>query len=483
MLVILAPFLIIAFYTYPVADDYNYGQEAYRVWVREQNHSLGSIFYLIKYAFSVAYSNWRYDRGEYSSFIFSCLMPSAFGDHTTWLNAWLMIGISALAVWKFVKVVFGKWLGLHDKDIYICLPVILFYMVSYLPSISQGFYWFNGAFYNLFITSVGIIYIVDCIYNVLSGAQVSVKRQLGIIFLAWLVGGGNYASILVWGILLILLLLYVLYDTRKISICWLKYFIPFCVFAGLNLLAPCNLNRTWETEKSYIETIIDSLIAVPNVYGSCLIKTPLVFVLFIMGIIVWNNMDVQMSNRKKIHPVFLIILTYLLGAAMICPVLYAQGFLGQGRVYNVYYMVFIFLAVFDWVYTVRYIKLYFANGKYNYSRIKWGKQINTLLVIILIGNMFLGDYTDDVQYSNIKFAYGNLLDGRVFRYSGIMEERIRIYSEHQGEEVVVPGTKENYNLYMYYDLRESKDEWVNGVVAEYYGVASVTPVVKEKALE
>lgn len=89
--------------------------------------------------------------------------------------------------------------------------------------------------------------------------------------------------------------------------------------------------------------------------------------------------------------------------------------------------------------------------------------------------MFLGDYTDDVQYSNIKFAYGNLLDGRVFRYSDIMKERIQIYAEHQGEEVVVPAAKENYNLYMYYDLREDKDEWVNGVVAEYYGVASITP--------
>ncbi len=482
-LVILAPFLVIAFLVYPVADDYNYGSEVYRVWVKEQNHSLASVLYLLKHAFEVTYHDWRFGRGEYSSFIFSCLMPSAFGNHTTWINAWLLIGISTAAIWKFVDVIFRKWLKIYDKYIYTCFPLLLFYVVSYMPSISQGYYWFNGAFYNLFITSVGMIYIIDCIYNVLNGTEISMKRQMGIVCLAWLVGGGNYASILVLGILMVLLLMYLFYDTGKVNRCYFKYFLPFAVFSCLNLFAPCNLNRTWETEKSYIKTIVGSLAAVPKVCGPWLIQTPLILLLLVIGFLVWNNMDIQVQKRKRIHPAFLIIITYLLVAAMICPILYAKEFLGEGRVYNVYYMIFVLLTVFDCVYTIRYIRLHFAVGKYlnipapvsQYSINKNGYLINILLIVILVGSMFVGEgYTDKLKESNIKIAYVNLLDGRVFRYRDTMEERMRIYAEHQGEEVVVPGLKEDYSLYIYYDLGDSKEAWLNGVVAEYYGVASIT---------
>ena len=138
-------------------------------------------------------------------------------------------------------------------------------------------------------------------------------------------------------------------------------------------------------------------------------------------------------------------------------------------------MIFILLVVFDWVYAIRYIKLYFGKGKYRDSRIKWGKQIAVLLGIILLGTMFLGKYTDRLKDSNIRLAYENLIDGRVFRYRDIMEERLQIYAEHQGEEVIVPRMQEDYTLYMYYDVKDSKDEWINGVVAQYYGVSAITP--------
>lgn len=289
---VLAPFFLIAFFCYPVGDDYYYGQVAYNLWVRQHDRSMSSIIYLVKHALEITSFNWKYARGEYSSFIFSCLMPSAFGDHTTWINAWLLIGASAAAIWKFINVIFGRWLRICDKYICIYFPLVLLYIVSYLPSVSQGYYWFNGGFYNLFITSVGIIYMVDCIYNVLCETDISRKRQLGIVFLAWIVGGGNYATILVLCILLFLLLVYSFYDNRKISRCWLKYSIPLYIFSGINLLAPCNLNRTWETERSYFETIIDSLVAVPEVYGPWLIRTPFIFLLLITGIFAWNNMEV-----------------------------------------------------------------------------------------------------------------------------------------------------------------------------------------------
>lgn len=79
ILVVLFPFLVISFFTYPVADDYNYGKEVYHVWVAEHNRSVDSILYLLKHALSVTYTDWQFGRSEYSSFFFSSLMPSAWG--------------------------------------------------------------------------------------------------------------------------------------------------------------------------------------------------------------------------------------------------------------------------------------------------------------------------------------------------------------------------------------------------------------------
>ncbi|MDD6628189.1 MAG: hypothetical protein PUF03_08060 [Lachnospiraceae bacterium] len=124
---------------------------------------------------------------------------------------------------------------------------------------------------------------------------------------------------------------------------------------------------------------------------------------------------------------------------------------------------------------MRYIKLYFGKGKYRGCRIRWEKQIAILLGIMLIGTMFFGKYGGRLTVSNIRLAYENLIDGRVFRYRDIMEERLQIYAEHQGEEVIVPRMQEDYTLYMYYDVKDSKDEWINGVVAQYYGVSAITP--------
>lgn len=320
------------------------------------------------------------------------------------------------------------------------------------------------------------MYILDCFFNTLNNKHISWKKQLGIVMLACLIGGGNFASILVWSILLVVLLMYNIYDTHRISKSFFSYFIPYSIFTGINLLAPCNRNREWETEKSYIGTIIHSLCAAPKEYGQWLIKTPIILVLFIIGIVVWNNMNTTViSDRKRIHPVFFVVLTYLLAAAMMCPVLYAQDFYGAGRVYNVYYIVFMLLLVFDWVYIVWYAKLYMNKGKYRKSRMMYGKYLVTVSVIALIVTGFLGKYTERITDSNMRNAYANLSDGRVFQYRDIMEARLQIYAEHQGEDVVVPRTSGAYWLYLYYDLKESKEEWVNGVVADYYGVSSITP--------
>ena len=478
MILITAPFLFLAFYTFPVADDYNYGSEAYHVWVLEHNRNIKSFVSLLRNSIQVTYDNWRYERGEYISFLFSCMMPSAFGNHTTWLNAWIIIGAVSYGLYAYVKIVFQKWMQVSKKSVWFIYLMLLACVIGYMPSIAQSFYWFNGGFYNIFVLSIGIVYIMNCAWSVMKEESISLARQAIICIQAFVIGGGNYATILLLGIVIMLFLLYKIVLFRRIGRAWISYFVPFCAFVALNLLAPCNMHRGELAGYSYFQTIIMSLGKVPEIVLPWILETPLIIVLCVIGIMVLTmgrNDENQHKKSVKINPLIYWGLTYCLIAAMVCPVLYAQGHLGNGRVYNVYYLAFVCMIIIDWIYSMFWVKNKLKKCRFISCQTgKWGLSIAVcMLTMGLIYIMVFVEGNSRLQVSNYRTAYKYIVDGNAQKYRDEMDARLAVYADTKEKNPVFPALSDDFSMLIYYDITEDEKDWINETVAHYYGKDSV----------
>ena len=118
--------------------------------------------------------------------------------------------------------------------------MIAIIFTQFLPSPSQGFYWYNGAIYYSFTFSFMLVFF-GCLIGYI---QYGGKWRLPIVsFLAFLIGGNNYVTALLSLILLsgteVLLFL-------RNNKCWKAILIPFCFLVTafiLNVAAPGNAVR------------------------------------------------------------------------------------------------------------------------------------------------------------------------------------------------------------------------------------------------
>lgn len=164
---------------------------------------------------------------------------------------------------------------------------------------------------------------------------------------------------------------------------------------------------------------------------------------------------------------------------MICPLYYGRGYVGERRVQNVYFIVYTCLMVGATFYTVYYIKYWQISKKHCEGAVtKWIVKHHKIIVAILgFFLIFSSFYNGLERSSNIVLAYENIIDGRIVRYRDLMEERLETYAEHQGENVIVSGIDEDYSLYLYYDITDDDEAWINQTVAKYYGLKSVKTVM------
>ena len=478
---VMLPFFIISFFVFPVADDYSYGFHVHNTWVMNRENGVVNFLGLIKDICVGSFDSWKYARGEYISNLVTSLMPSAFGEKYTWINALILMGTYGVGIYYVCKILFQRIAKLPFKAYAVCFFFTTFYCTSFLPSVAQGFYWYNGAFYNLAVTGIGIMLVTQAVYDVINEKKITLGRQIVILVKSFVVGGGNLSALLAIMVVYTLLMGYVLYERRKPSRVCFSYFIPYIFFAGCNFFAPCNLHLHYVSEDySYKDAIVGVLRETPGLWVRWTFKTPLFLLLIIFLIILWCNIKIEYLPKKVLpNPFFLFVLIYCTLMLMICPLYYGRGYVGERRVQNVYFIVYTCLMVGATFYTVYYIKYWQISKKHCEGAVtKWIVKHHKIIVAILgFFLIFSSFYNGLERSSNIVLAYENIIDGRIVRYRDLMEERLETYAEHQGENVIVSGIDEDYSLYLYYDITDDDEAWINQTVAKYYGLKSVKTVM------
>ena len=163
-------------------------------------------------------------------------------------------------------------------------------------------------------------------------------------------------------------------------------------------------------------------------------------------------------------PILVTIITYGIFSAQLTPVLYAQNASFPPRLLCIVYYSMYWLVIINIFYWLGYInnKIEITEDKNSYRY--------CYIIILLIGIMCV---TYNYKSSNSYIAIKSIQTGEAIRYKEQMEERIKKYKDKNIQDVEVEKIREKPYLLFISDLTENPEDWLNGLVRDFYSKNSV----------
>lgn len=236
----IVPMLVVAQYSHASADDFGWDAGMRRrVW--NETHSLWA-FLVTSFQNTVArYNDWQ---GTFTTTFVQSFQPEIFNVNAYFIVPYVMLlffcgGTGIFLYYMFVKIMKFR------KSVFVIITMLYFLIaIQYVPSTGEAFYWYNGAVAYTMAYSVMLF----CIYFVLRYLFEGKKVHLVMAaFSAFFVGGGNYLTIVLLPLLLLLILfLRVCMEDNKAVRRTKFVLLPLGVFmvtAVVNIKAPGTLVR------------------------------------------------------------------------------------------------------------------------------------------------------------------------------------------------------------------------------------------------
>ena len=136
----LAPLFYIAKFDFPGSDDFPYSETTQKVW--DATHSAGM---LLRESINTSVRFWHSWQGLYSSAALQSLQPILS----------IVAGMMSLTVFLMRRYLKSR----YSEALFIG-AALSFYAIQYMPDISEGIYWFNGAVNYVFFWSLQSFYII-----------------------------------------------------------------------------------------------------------------------------------------------------------------------------------------------------------------------------------------------------------------------------------------------------------------------------------
>ncbi len=339
LVLLLIPILILSYFAVPTADDFSFSCETHSAVANGEG-----VVAILAGAFSKTaevYYSWQ---GSFTAVFLMAFQPSIWGFRFYRLTTYIIL-IPLVAGIFFIVIRVFSGIFQADKKLSACIAAILAIICTqFLPSPSQGFYWYNGAIYYSFTFSVMLLFFASLSGYILYGGS---WRLPFLCLLAFVIGGNNYVTALLSLILLFCtVILLLLYHNR----CWKTVLIPFIILIvafAVNAAAPGNLERQafFSEHPGPLEAIVLSFrYAAHKVFKWFDLR--LLACLIALLPFLWKAAS---ENTRYVFrfPGIVTVFSFCLLASMFTPHVYAIGFDGPGRIQNIYYYAFVLLLVFN----------------------------------------------------------------------------------------------------------------------------------------
>lgn len=465
------PLIRLSFYAHPSADDFNYSILTYHKW--NETHSMKEV---LKSAVETSKNFWHTWQGLYASAFFLSLQPAIFGEQyyalTGIIMLTLIIGSNFIFCNYFIKNI------MDGTMLQVCsfTSIISLLMIEWMPCCVEGIYWFNGAInYGMFHAFL-MVYIC-LLFELIRQGNPAREMTLfcGGVVLAVLIEGGNHVTALM-GIVFSFCAMVMAVWLRK----WRKaaegviLFVLMLVCLRFNITSPGTAIRQSNFSKMGIpESIYKSLLIGTGYISSWIgvATIAMVILMFPLIIKVVNNYQKKGSFGFK-YPLVLFVGSVAWLCAMLCPVFYATGSAGAGRLTNIIYYHFILLLFVNAFYGAGWIlrKINDENReKILKYRHKW-----YVVAVLLIG-IFLAEWKNSCTFK----AMDNLRFNIPQVYSQMAYERVNEYLNSTGMDVEVEAYFIKPEMLFFDDITEEERDWRNVSVKDYYDLASVRISVTE----
>lgn len=446
-LLMIIPFLILHYFNHPSSDDWIIND------IVNQNGIIG--------AQSVFYLTWS---GRYFSNLIVSISPLYFGSFmgyklVTFLNMALFIFVLFLLISELTK----KFL--NSKESLLLTLSIFFLYVYAMPTVSQAFYWYNGAIpYQL-----GMILIMVFLYLFakLSNSENSNSTGSLTFFSALvliLVYGNSEMSMVICFMAISLIILSKLIIDKKINGRLILYGVITVVCVYVMMSAPGNDVRgtVYPNSHKLLPAIIVSFSSMFKNLILWLFYSPLLFITILLLPLLYK---IAVDPNKKyvnlyVNPVYsLIVFSGFLYALFFTPV-WSIGDVPFNRTVNIIFFVFLI----GWFYNIIILIHYFSK-KYNFNVERIPKYVYTFAFIITILFLF--------KKNNIKNAYSDLFKGRAAKYNNEQFARYDFINKSSADTLLLPNIVNKPSTVFICDITEDQGYHLNYMYARSFGKKSM----------
>lgn len=408
-----------------------------------------------------------------------------FGENGYYVTTWFTLGGFVLSESLFLMTVMRKILGADWIRAGIITMCCIIMQVLLTPAPCEGFFWLCGAMLYTFIHGLALVLCTLWIRLYQQNGRKKWKDRLlctGIVVLTIAVSGSNYITALTMLLLYVLCTLY--YFVRRhpkkifVLVCNILYMIGFLI----NVIAPGNGVRQASANVVQVGAVKSILLSLKE--AAVYITTWTIFPGIVMGILL-IPLFVNIVRRKEFRypfPALVSLLSFCVFAAQFTPTIYALGFIGEGRVRNLYRFNYFLLIYGNELYWIGWYYNRILKGKiisdnkdvHSESGGSWllpGWLVGS--VILMLGLSVWGGST--VTTVN---AIKSLRGGEAKQYYAEYLDRLQVLEDESiASAELKPFTVKPYMLF-FGDIVEDPSDWVNESMADYYGKEKV--ILKRK---
>ncbi|WP_300767359.1 DUF6056 family protein [uncultured Acetatifactor sp.] len=475
MILIIAPLFGISHYNFAAADDYSFMSSSVPLW--QESRSVWKVFCnQTRFAYE-QYNTWQ---GTYFSVWLLSSLLGFFSQNAYFVGTYLALGsLVACELFSFITIL-RKVLHADYACSFILSVSCISMQVLMTTAPVEAYFWFTGAVVYTFIYALTIL-LAACLVLFYHSSFSRLQFVLMNLLLAVLniaIGGSNYITALVTALIYLFSCGYffVRHHKFRFAVLWQSAF--YLAAFILNVAAPGNMVRQEKAmtgRLSAIQSIALSLKEAAQYLMTCTVLPYVILGILLIPIMVRIT---KAGSCRYPFPAVVSLLSFGLFAAQFTPTIYALGITGAGRVQNLYrFSLFIFL------YGNELYWIGWAGRNRNMSSgerppvesgipptsMCWVLPTWTVGGILLFVSLYFWGGNTVTSYN----AWRALYTGEARQYYAEYENRCQLLRDESKSEVVLPPFSVKPYLLYFSDIAEDPSDWVNQVIAGWYGKESI----------